>query len=57
MRFNTALKKDGRYGTSYHLKSVENKNIAGGLRGKVAATKTAWLLKKTKNSLDLYAGY
>lgn len=34
------------YGTRYHLKSVESKNVAGGLKGKVAATETAWLLQK-----------
>jgi len=35
------------YGTRYHLKSVESKNIAGGLKGQVAATETAWLLQNT----------
>lgn len=34
------------YDTRYHLKSVESQNIAGGLKGKVAATETAWLLQK-----------
>jgi thiopurine S-methyltransferase len=35
------------YGTRYHLKSVESKNVAGGLKGQVAATETAWLLQNT----------
>lgn len=33
------------YGVAYQLKSVESKNVAGGLRGKVASTETAWLLQ------------
>ncbi len=33
------------YGATYQLKSVESKNVAGGLRGKVASTETAWLLQ------------
>jgi len=35
------------YGKRYHLKSVESKNVAGGLKGQVAATETAWLLQNT----------
>jgi len=35
------------YGTRYHLKPVESKNIEGGLKGQVAATETAWLLQNT----------
>lgn len=34
------------YGATYQLKSVESKNVAGGLKGKVASTETAWLLQK-----------
>ncbi len=34
------------YGATYQLQLVENKNIAGGLKGKVAATEIAWLLQK-----------
>lgn len=33
------------YGVAYQLKSVESKNVAGGLRGKVVSTETAWLLQ------------
>ncbi|MFI3118610.1 MAG: thiopurine S-methyltransferase [Methylococcaceae bacterium] len=33
------------YGATYQLNSVESKNVAGGLRGKVASTETAWLLQ------------
>ena len=33
------------YGTRYYLKPVESKNVAGGLKGKVASTETAWLLQ------------
>ena len=33
------------YGAAYQLNSVESKNVAGGLRGKVASTETAWLLQ------------
>ncbi|MBY0483503.1 thiopurine S-methyltransferase [Nitrosomonas sp.] len=36
------------YGTSYQLESVGSKNVAGGLKGKVASTETAWLLRKNK---------
>jgi thiopurine S-methyltransferase len=35
------------YGATYHLKSVDIKNVAGGLKGKVASVETAWLLQKT----------
>ena len=34
------------YGASYQLESVGSKNVAGGLKGKVASTETAWLLQK-----------
>jgi len=34
------------YGATYQLKSVESKNVAGGLKGKVTSTETAWLLQK-----------
>ena len=34
------------YGAAYQLQSLETKNIAGGLKGKVASTETAWLLQK-----------
>lgn len=36
------------YGTSYQLKSAESNPVNGGLKGKVAATETAWLLQKFK---------
>ncbi|SDY12580.1 thiopurine S-methyltransferase [Collimonas sp. OK242] len=35
------------YGAAYQVKSVERKNVAGGLKGKVASTESAWLLQKT----------
>ena len=35
------------YGATYQLKSVEIKNVTGGLKGQVASTETAWLLQKT----------
>lgn len=34
------------YGASYQLESVGSKNVSGGLKGKVASTETAWLLRK-----------
>ena len=34
------------YGTTYHLKPVDLKNIEGGLKGKVSAVETAWFLHK-----------
>lgn len=33
------------YGASYHLKPIETMNVAGGLKGQVAATETVWLLQ------------
>ncbi|MGZ8957429.1 MAG: thiopurine S-methyltransferase [Methylosarcina sp.] len=33
------------YEAAYQLKLVETKNVEGGLKGKVAATETAWLLQ------------
>lgn len=36
------------YGTSYQLKSVGSKDVAGGLKGKIASTETAWLLQRNK---------
>ncbi|MBX9916612.1 MAG: thiopurine S-methyltransferase [Nitrosomonas sp.] len=36
------------YGASYQLKSAESRRVNGGLKGKVAATETAWLLQKFK---------
>jgi thiopurine S-methyltransferase len=36
------------YGASYQLKSAESKRVNGGLKGKAAATETAWLLQKFK---------
>ncbi|MCQ8119486.1 thiopurine S-methyltransferase [Methylomonas rosea] len=33
------------YESAYRLKSVESKNIEGGLKGEVAATETVWLLQ------------
>jgi len=36
------------YGASYQLESVGSKDVAGGLKGKVASTETAWLLRKNK---------
>ncbi|WP_211441924.1 thiopurine S-methyltransferase [Collimonas humicola] len=35
-----------RYGAAYQLTLVENRDVAGGLKGKVASTETAWLLQK-----------
>ena len=34
------------YGSNYKLTPIEHKNVAGGLKGKVAAKETAWLLQK-----------
>lgn len=34
------------YGATYHLKSVGIRNVAGGLKRKIASTETAWLLQK-----------
>lgn len=34
------------YGATYHLQSVDIKNVAGGLKGKVASVETVWLLQK-----------
>lgn len=34
------------YGATYQLKAVDIKNVAGGLKGQVASTETAWLLQK-----------
>ncbi|HWX02404.1 thiopurine S-methyltransferase [Collimonas sp.] len=36
------------YGAAFQLQSLETKQIAGGLKGKVASTETAWLLQKAK---------
>lgn len=36
------------YAAAYRLESAESKIIAGGLKGKVASTETAWLLHKIK---------
>jgi thiopurine S-methyltransferase len=35
------------YGASYQLKFVGSKDVAGGLKGKVASTETTWLLQKS----------
>ncbi len=37
---------DQHYGAAYQVMSVESRNVAGGLKGKVASTETAWLLQK-----------
>jgi thiopurine S-methyltransferase len=34
------------YAAAYQLKSVGSKDVAGGLKGKVKSTETAWLLQK-----------
>jgi thiopurine S-methyltransferase len=34
------------YGAAYQLAPVEIKDVAGGLKGKVASTETVWLLQK-----------
>lgn len=34
------------YGAIYQLKSVDIKNVTGGLTGKIASVETAWLLQK-----------
>lgn len=34
------------YGAIYQLKSVDIKNVTGGLKGKIASVETAWLLQK-----------
>ncbi|HWW04658.1 thiopurine S-methyltransferase [Collimonas sp.] len=34
------------YGATYQVKSVESRNVVGGLKGKVASTETTWLLQK-----------
>ena len=33
------------YGACYHLKPIETKSVAGGLKGQVAATETVWWLQ------------
>ena len=43
----TEIEVKRHYGAAYQLKSVEIKNVAGGLKGEVASTETAWLLLKT----------
>ena len=35
-----------RYGTAYCMTALETKNVEGGMKGKAAATETAWLLQK-----------
>jgi len=35
------------YGAAYQLTPVEIKDVAGGLKGKVASTETVWLLQKS----------
>ncbi len=40
------------YGAAYQFRSVESKNVAGGLKGKVASTETAWLLHKPINGVN-----
>ncbi|WP_374089159.1 thiopurine S-methyltransferase [Methylomicrobium lacus] len=35
------------YGDTYQLQFVESKSVAGGLKGKVASTETAWLLRSS----------
>lgn len=37
------------YGAVYEIRSVESNAVAGGLKGKVAATETAWRLQKIGN--------
>ena len=34
------------YGATYQLQWVESRDVAGGMKGKVPATETAWLLQK-----------
>lgn len=34
------------YGAAYQVTSLESKNVAGGIKGKVPSTETAWLLNK-----------
>lgn len=34
------------YDATYQVNSVESRNVAGGLKGKVASTETVWLLQK-----------
>ena len=35
------------YGAVYQIQSVASSDVAGGMKGKVAATETAWLLQKS----------
>lgn len=35
------------YGAAYQLQRVESNTVAGGLKGKVTATETAWVLRRT----------
>lgn len=36
------------YGAAYALTALETRNVEGGMKGKAAATETAWLLQKGK---------
>ena len=40
------------YGATYTLKPVERKNVVGGLKGKVVAAETVWLLYQTGNQVS-----
>jgi thiopurine S-methyltransferase len=42
----TADEVKQHYGSIYQAKSLESKSVAGGMKGKVAATETVWLLRK-----------
>lgn len=37
------------YGATYQLHAIESQVVAGGLKGKVPSTETAWLLQKADN--------
>ncbi len=37
------------YAAAYQLQPVESRDIVGGLKGKIAASETAWLLQKIKS--------
>lgn len=37
-----------RYGATYAMAALETRDVEGGMKGKVAATETAWLLQKNE---------
>lgn len=45
--FSVSADEVGRhYASGYHLQAIETRAVTGGLKGKVASTETAWVLRK-----------